>query len=166
MRRITPPTTHPQCCRQRSQRIEVLAYTDLTRCNEHYRRRHSSIGTSYGHLLSHCLQAPHRQQCLPCTSNFSANHHPFIPRQTLQDSFLCLRTQAVIVQELIVVLGPNFRVSYTPAARPDYRVVPTLQDCTGLFVIIQGFRLGDVPLDNTLSILRHDSLLEGFCLAL
>ena len=79
---------------------------------------------------------------------------------------MCLRTQAIIVQQLIVVLGPNFRVSYTPAARPDYPVVTTLQDCISLLVIIRGFCFVDVPSDDTLSILRHDSLLEGFRLAL
>ena len=84
----------------------------------------------------------------------------------LQESLLCLRTQAIIVRELIVVLGPNFRVSYTPAACPDYHVVTTLQDCIGLLVIIRGFCLVDVPLDDTLSILCHDSLLGGFHLAL
>ena len=75
---------------------------------------------------------------------------------------MCLHTQAIIVRELIAVLGPNFRVSYTPAARLDYPVVTTLQDCIGLVVIIRGFRLVDVPSDNTLSILRHDSLLFFF----
>ena len=64
------------------------------------------------------------------------------------------------------MLSPNFRVSYTPAAHPDYRVVTTLQDCIGLLVIIRGFRLVDVPSVDTLSILRHNSLLEGFHLAL
>ncbi len=166
MRRITSPTSRPQCCRRWSQRIEVLAYTDLTRRNEHYQRRHWSIATSYNHLLSRRLQVPHRQRCLPCSSNSSANCHPLISRQMLQELLLCLRTQAIIVWELIVVFGPNFRVSYKPAARPNYRVVTTLQDCIGLLVIIRGFCLVDVPSDDTLSILRHDSLLESFCLAL
>ena len=80
----------------------------------------------------------------------------------LQEPLFCLCTQAIIVRELIVILGPNFGVSYMPAARPDYRVVTTLQDCIDLLVIIRGFCLVDVPSDDTLSILRHDSFLEGF----
>ncbi len=136
MRCITSPTSRPQCCHRQSQRIDLLAYTNLTRCNKHYQRRHWA--TSYDHLLWRRLQAPHRQRCLPCSSNSPANHHPLIPRQMLQESLLCLRTQAIIVWQLIVVLGPNFRVSYTPAACPDYRVVTTLQDCIGLLVIIRG----------------------------
>jgi hypothetical protein len=166
MRCITSPTSHPQCCCRRSQLIKVLAYTDLTRRNEHYQWCHWSITTSYNHLLSRCLQAPHCQRCLPCSSNLLANCHPLIPRQTLQELLLCICTQAIIVPQLIVVLGPNFPVSYTPAAHPDYRVVTTLQDCIGLLVIIRGFHLVDIPSDDTLSILHHDSLLEGFCLTL
>ena len=46
---------------------------------------------------------------------------------------MCICTQAIFVQQLIVVLG----VSYTPAARPNYCVVTTLQDCIGLLVIRQ-----------------------------
>ena len=80
----------------------------------------------------------------------------------LQESLLCLCTQAIIVRQLIVVLG----VSYTPVARPGYHVVTTLQDCIGLLVIIRGFCLVDIPSDDTLSILCHDSLLEGFRLTL
>ena len=64
------------------------------------------------------------------------------------------------------MLGPNFRVSYTPAGCPDNRVVTTLQDCIGLLVIIRGFSPVNVPLDVTLSILQHDCLLVGFRLAL
>ncbi len=64
------------------------------------------------------------------------------------------------------MLGPNFRVSYTPAGHPDHSVVTTLQDCIGLLVIIRGFSLVDIPSDVTLSILQHDCLLEGFHLAL
>ena len=64
----------------------------------------------------------------------------------------CLRTQLIIIQQLIVMLGPNFLVSHhTPADCPDYCVVTTLQDCISLLVIIQGFSLVDVPLDATLS---------------
>ena len=159
MRRITSPTSCPHCCCQQSQQIEVLANTDLTRRNEHYQQHHLSIATGYNLLLSHCLQASHRQCCPLPSSNLSANCHPFIPRQMLHESLLCLRTQAIIVRQLIVVISPNFRVSYTPAARPNYRVVTTLQDCIGLLVIIRGFCLVDVPLDDTLSILCHDSLL-------
>ncbi len=55
MRGITPPSPRPhRRCRQ-SQRIQSLAYADLTRRNEHYQRRHWSIATSYNLLL------PHRQ---------------------------------------------------------------------------------------------------------
>ena len=133
MRRITSPTSHTHCCCRQSQRIEieVLAYTDPTRRNEHYQWRHWSITTSYNLLLSRRLHLS------PCNS--SANCHPLIPRQMLQESLLCLRTQSIIVQQLIVVLGPNFHVSYTPAARPDYCVDTTLHDCIGLLVIIRGF---------------------------
>ncbi len=56
MRGITPPSSRPHRCCQQSQRIESLAFTDLTRRNEHYRRRHWSIATSYD------LRLPHRQR--------------------------------------------------------------------------------------------------------
>ena len=125
MRCITSPTSRPHCHCQQSQWIEVLAYTDLTQCNEHYRRRHLSTATSYDLLLSRCLQAPHCQHCLPSPSNLLAKCHPLIPRQTLQESLSCICTQAIIVRQLIVMLGPNFRVSYMPAARLNYRVVTT-----------------------------------------
>jgi hypothetical protein len=84
----------------------------------------------------------------------------------VNESLWCLCTQLIIVQQLIVVLSPNFRVSYTPAGHPDHCVVTTLQDCIGLLVIIWGFSLVNVPLDVTLSILQHNCLLEGFRLAL
>ena len=44
--------------------------------------------------------------------------------------------QALIVQRLIVVLGPNFRVSSSLVARPNSRVVAALRDCIGLRDII------------------------------
>ena len=49
---------------------------------------------------------------------------------------LLLLHQALIVQRLIVVLGPNFRVSSSPVARPNSRVVAALRDCIGLRDII------------------------------
>ena len=170
MRRITSPTSCPhRHCRQ-SQRIKSLVYTNLTQRNKHYQRRHWSIATSYDLLLSRCLQASYCPRRWPPPSDSdsldSANRRPPIPRQTADESLWCLRTQLIIVQQLIAMLGPKFRVSYTPAARPDHRVVTTLQDCIGLLVIILGFSLVDVPSDVTLSILQHDCLLEGFCLAL
>jgi len=56
MRGITPPSSCPHHrCRQ-SQWIESLAFTNLTRRNEHYQRCNWSIATSYDLLL------PHRQQ--------------------------------------------------------------------------------------------------------
>ena len=163
---ITSPASCPHCRCQWSQRIEVLAYTDLTQHNEHYRWHHCSIPTGYNLLVSRHLQASHCQRCLPSPSDSPVNRHPLIPRQTLHESLPCLCTQAIIVRQLIVVLGPNFRVSYTPAAHPDFCFVTTLQDCIGLLVIIRGFCLVDVPFGATLSILRHNSLLEGFRLAL
>jgi hypothetical protein len=145
-------------------------YTDLTRRNKHYQRRHWSIATGYDLLLSRRLQASHCPHRRPPPSDSdsldSANRRPPIPRQTVDESLRCLRTQLIIVRQLIVLLGPNFRVSYTPAGHLDHRVVTTLQDCIGLLVIIQGFSLVDVPLDVTLSILQHNCLLEGFRLAL
>ena len=48
----------------------------------------------------------------------------------------CIRTQLSIVRRLIVVLGPNFRVSYTTVARPDHRYFTTLSYCIALHVII------------------------------
>ena len=51
MRGITPPSPGPhRRCRQ-SQRIQSLAFANLTRRNEHYRRRQWSIATSYDLLL-------------------------------------------------------------------------------------------------------------------
>ncbi len=170
MRRITSPTSRPHRRCWRSQRIESLVYTNLTRRNEHYQWRHWSIATGYDLLLSRRLQASHcpRRRPPPSDSDSldSANRRPPIPRQTVDESLRCFRTQLIIVRQLIVVLGPNFRVSYTPAGRPGHRVVTTLQDCIGLLGIIRGFSLVDVPSDVTLSILQHDCLLEGFCLAL
>ncbi len=170
MRRITSPTSRPHRCCQRSQQIKSLVYTDLTRRNEHYQRRHWSIATGYDLLLSRRLQASHcpRRQPPPSDSDSldSANCRPPIPRQTVDKSLWCLRNQLIIVRQLIVVLGPNFQVSYTPAGRPNHHVVTTLQDCIGLLVIIWGFSLVDVPSDVTLSILQHNCLLEGFRLAL
>jgi len=77
----------------------------------------------------------------------------------------CLRTQNSIVQRLIVVLGPHFQVSYSPIPCPDFCGITTLQDCIDLPVFC-GFRLVDVPLDDILTFLRSDCLLEGFCLSL
>ena len=78
----------------------------------------------------------------------------------------CLRTPLSIVRRLIVMLGPDFRVSYTTAARPDHRYFTTLSNCIGLFVFIQGFCLVNVPSVATLTILHHYCLLEGFRLAI
>ena len=148
MRCIPPSTSHPLCRCWQSQQIEALVYFDLTQCNEHYQWRHWSIPTGYNILLSHRLQDTHRQRrhLLPLDSLDSANCRPLIPRQTLHESLWCLCTQAIIVQQLIVVLGTNFRVSYTPAAHPDYHFITTLQDCISLLVIIQGFSLSKFPL--------------------
>jgi hypothetical protein len=170
MRCITSPTSRPHRCCRRSQRIKSLVYTNLTQCNEHYQWRHWSIATGYDLLLSRHLQASHCPRCRPPPSDSDsldlANHRPPIPRQTVDKSLRCLCTQLIIVRQLIVVLGPNFRVSYTPAGHPDHRVVTTLQDCISLLVIIRGFSPVNVPLDVTLSILQHDCLLVGFRLAL
>ena len=66
MRCITPPSPRPhRRCRQ-SQRIQSLAFTNLTRRNEHYRRRHWSIATSYNLLLPHCQR---RHLPLPPSDN-------------------------------------------------------------------------------------------------
>ena len=65
--------------------------------------------------------------------------------------------QALIVQRLIVVLGPNFRVSSSPAACPNSRVVAALCDCIGLRDIIKGgfhLNLIDVPSANALFFLH------------
>ena len=54
MRGITSTSSCPhRCCRQ-SERIESLAYTNLTQRNEHYRWRHWFIATSYDLHLPHC----------------------------------------------------------------------------------------------------------------
>jgi DNA mismatch repair ATPase MutL len=84
----------------------------------------------------------------------------------LDEDLWCLCTQFDFVRRLIVVLGPDFRVSYTTSVVPDHRVITTLQDCLGLPVIICGFCLVDIPSDAILTILHHDCLLEDFCLAL
>jgi hypothetical protein len=41
----------------------------------------------------------------------------------------CLRTQLSIVQRLIVVLGPDFQVSYSLSSHPDHRYFTTLSNC-------------------------------------
>ena len=56
MRGITPPSSRPHRRCGQSQQIQSLAFANLTRRNEHYRRRHWSIATSYDLLL------PHRQR--------------------------------------------------------------------------------------------------------
>ena len=57
MRGITSPTSCPHCCCRQSQRIESLAFTDLSRRSEHcYRQLHWFIATSYDIPLS-------RRQC-------------------------------------------------------------------------------------------------------
>jgi hypothetical protein len=72
---------------------------------------------------------------------------PLLPRLTRQELLRhSLSAQALIVQRLIVVLGLDFRVSYSPVDRPDSYVVTALCNCFGLDVLIQGgFRLVDVP---------------------
>ena len=64
---------------------------------------------------------------------------PLLPRLTRQE-LLCrsLSAQALIVQRLIVVLGLDFRVSYSPVNCPDSYVVAALRNCFGLDVLIQG----------------------------
>jgi hypothetical protein len=263
MRGITPPSSRPhRRCRQ-SQRIESLAFTNLTRRNEHYRRRHRSIATSYDLLL------PHRRRHLATppddkdkdeddddedededddnededededdedkdngdedddededdddednnavyyyylilddddnndddeyvddidnNNNFDdedsddSNDHSYDNDDDNKDDeeddddddddeydeaasvIECLRTQLSIVQRLIVMLGPNFQVSYSPSSHPDSCVISTLQDCIGLSEIICGLRLVNVPADYILTLLRRDCLLEGFRLSL
>jgi len=78
----------------------------------------------------------------------------------------CLRTQLSIVQQLIVVLGPQFQVSYSPVSRPDYCEVTTLQDCIGRQAVFCQFCLVDVPSVEALTFIRSDCRLEGFRLSL
>ena len=70
------------------------------------------------------------------------------------------------VQQLIVVLGPQFIVSYSPVSRPDDCEVTTLQDCIGRQVFFCQFCLVDVPLVEALTFLCSDCRLEGFHLSL
>jgi hypothetical protein len=54
--------------------------------------------------------------------------------------------QALIVQQMIVVLGPDFWVAYTPVSCPGSSVVATLCSCIGLEDIILGeFQLINMP---------------------
>ncbi len=63
---------------------------------------------------------------------------PLLPRLTRHELLHRLRAQALTIQRLIVVLGSDFRVSYSPVDSPDSRVVAALCDCLGLTVFIQG----------------------------
>ena len=74
----------------------------------------------------------------------------------------CLRTQLRIVRRLIVVLGPQFRVAYSPVSRPDFRETTTLQGCTVRPVVFCRFCLVYVPSVQELTLLRSDSRLGGF----
>ena len=234
MRCITSPTSHPRRrCRQ-SQRIESMAFTNLTRRDEHCRWRHWFTATSYDLLLSLCQR--HHLPPSPSDDNEDREDNDEDNKDKdnseddsnsenndednednsdndddnedddddeddtdtkddneeddneedvdeedndddeeddednnglgLDEDLWCLCTQFDFVRRLIVVLGPDFRVSYTTSVVPDHRVITTLQDCLGLPVIICGFCLVDIPSDAILTILHHDCLLEDFCLAL
>ena len=90
MRRITPPTSHLYCRCHQSQQIEILAYTNLTRRNKHYRRHHWSIATGYDLLLSLFLQASHCQCCSPPPSLVWV----FTPREYDCADFGCIWIQS------------------------------------------------------------------------
>jgi hypothetical protein len=151
MRCITSPTSCPQYCHRRSQRFEVLAHNNLTWRNKHYQRRHWSIATSYDHLLSRRLQAPHCQRCLPCSSNSSANHHPLIPMQTLQELLLCLRTQALLFESWLSssVLTSVFLTHQLPVLTivlsPPFKTASTYQSLSGDFVLLTFPRMTPYP---------------------
>jgi len=73
--------------------------------------------------------------------------------------------QLSILQELIVVLGEDFLVTYTPENySPECCVVATLQDCISITVIIRGLRFVDVPSIASLVIFHHNPLLLALCL--
>ena len=78
----------------------------------------------------------------------------------------CLCTQLSIVQRLIVVLGLNFRISYSLSSHPDHRYFTTLSNYILVSEIICGLRLVDVPADYILTFLCRDCLLEGCRLSL
>ena len=73
MRRITSPTSHQHRCCRRSQRIESLAFSNLNRRDEHYRRRHWFTATSYNLLLSLCLCQHRRLPPPPSDDNQDDN---------------------------------------------------------------------------------------------
>jgi hypothetical protein len=60
------------------------------------------------------------------------------------------------------VLGPQFRVAYSPISQPVLRVTTTLQGCIGRPVVFCRFRLVDVLSVEELTLLRSDSRLGGF----
>jgi hypothetical protein len=74
----------------------------------------------------------------------------------------CLRTQLRIVRRLIDIIGPQFRVSYSPVSRPDFVETTTLQGCIGRTVLFCRFRLLDILSVEELYFLRRDSRLGGF----
>jgi hypothetical protein len=203
MRGNTSPTSCPhRRCRQ-SQQIESLAFTDLSRRSEHYRRHHCFIATSYD------LPSPHRQRRLPlpppsedndddddddadnadddaddddadADANANADKEEDnddeenddkenkeedsededeedsddedsdddddedsdnLSHDDVASNLECLCTQLSIVQHLIVALGPQFQISYSPVSRPDYCEVTTLSDCLYRQVVFVVFAL-------------------------
>ncbi len=64
------------------------------------------------------------------------------------------------------MLGPRFKVSYSPIAHPDFCVITTLQDCHRYWGVYCQFRLVDLPSNEQLTLLRQDCLLGGFRLCL
>ena len=69
--------------------------------------------------------------------------HRFLPRPVLRSQVLrrpC--EQSLLVQQLIVAFGPDFRVAYTPVDHP----VVALRDIDfQVLILLENFRLVDVP---------------------
>ena len=71
----------------------------------------------------------------------------FLPPPLLRSEVLCrLCQQFILVQQLIAVSGPDFRVAYTPTDHPAVTIIMALRDIDFQFLILGNFRLIDVPL--------------------
>ena len=98
--------------------------------------------------------------------DYSNNESDDLSHDSVASSLECLRTQLRIVRRLIVVLGPQFQVSYSPVSHPDFRETTTLQGCIGRTVVFCRFCFVDIPSVEELNFLCTDSLLGGFRFAL
>ena len=67
-------------------------------------------------------------------------------RLTGHELLCCFQAQEIIVQCLIALFGPDFRVSYTTEVLPESTVVASLRDYANLCELINsGFCLVDPP---------------------